>query len=212
MISAIVLSGGKARRMNGEKAFRVVNDKYLIEYTADLLNEMNIPFVIVFRNDGEKSDDTKNLEKDFFKKYRQTITWDLEGNKGPLMGILSGMRVLNAKWILVLPCDMPLISRDAINNLIKYIDIAEKEKKNCIIPMHENGYIEPLFSLYMRSSMEVLDRMLNKNSSNKNLSMRNFIEHLSPLYVDAKKIDETGRAFININTLEELKRINSKFQ
>ncbi|EHP86067.1 molybdenum cofactor guanylyltransferase [Methanotorris formicicus] len=211
MISGIILSGGKARRMKGEKAFRIVNGKYLIEYTVNLLNEMDIPFVVVFKNDNEKSENIKNLEKDFFKKYRQTITWDLESNKGPLMGILSGMRVLNAKWVLVLPCDMPFINRDAIGNLIKYIDIAEKEKKNCIIPMDENGYIEPLFSLYMRSSLEILDKML-KNPSNKNLSMRSFIEYLSPLYVDVKEIDKTKKVFININTLEELKKINSKVQ
>jgi len=204
MISGIILSGGKARRMNGEKAFRIVNNKFLIEYTSDLLKEMNIPFVVVFKN--EKEQNTKTLEMNFFKKYRQTITWDIESDRGPLMGILSGMRVSNAKWVLVLPCDMPFINKNAINNLIRYIPIAEKNNNGCIIPMHENGYIEPLFSIYARSSMEILNNIL-ENPENKNLSLRNFIEHINPFYVDAKKIDRTKRVFINVNTLEELEKI-----
>ena len=205
MISAIILSGGNATRMGGEKPFRKLNNNnYLIENIANVLIEMNIPFTIVFKHLNNL--DSENIQKQhyMFEKYRQTITWDILNDKGPIIGILSGMRILNTEWVMVLPCDMPLINKISIDKLLNYIPIADSEKYDCIIPKHENGYIEPLFALYKRDSLSILNKILMEGE---NLSIRYFISHLNPLYIKAEELDKTKNLFKNINTIEELKNV-----
>ncbi|HIQ39183.1 MAG TPA: molybdenum cofactor guanylyltransferase [Methanothermococcus okinawensis] len=209
-ISAIVLSGGNAERLGGEKPFRRWGEGYLIESTIRVLVEMRIPFVVVFKN--MRYLDGGHIDKIFYllKKYRQSITWDVIYNGGPIVGILSGMRVTEGYWILVLPCDTPFINRESIENLLKYIDTAESKGYNCIVPKHENGYIEPLFSLYKRSSLNILEKLVKETTvKNKGIPIRELIQRLNPLYVSSKDIDKSKRVFININTFEDLRRLAS---
>ena len=206
-ISAIVLSGGNAERLGGEKPFRKFNNDYLIDNTINVLIEMKIPFVVVFKHlmSIKKGDIPK--ESYIFKRYGQSITWDLIPNKGPIVGILSGMRVMDSNWILVLPCDMPFITKDSINALLNYIPVAKSKGYNCIIPKHDNGHVEPLFSLYEKSSVVVLENLVNEAiNKEKSIPIRRLIHNLSPLYVPSKKIDNTMKTFININTFEDFEK------
>ena len=211
MISAIILSGGNATRMGGEKPFRKLNNGYMIENVANVLIEKNIPFTVVFKylNNLNSDDIKKHLY--LVKKYNQTITWDIIPNKGPLVGILSGMRLSNSEWIIILPCDMPFISKNSIDRLINQIPIAESKKCNCIIPKHENGHIEPLFSIYKKSSISVLEELVKRITiENKSYPIRNFIRELCPLYVSVDEIDPTNKTFININSHDDLKLLKKK--
>ncbi|MBA2862816.1 molybdenum cofactor guanylyltransferase [Methanococcus maripaludis] len=207
MISAIILSGGKAERMGGEKSFRKSGNKYLIENIADMLLDMEIPFVTVFRNPRfmEKSESEIEKQLYYYKKYHQTITWDFVPEMGPLIGMLSGMLNTTSQWVFLVPCDMPFITEESIVNILDCIKEAELNGNDCIVPKHKNGFIEPLFSLYHISSVNVLgtivEEMLEKNRS---FPIRRLIDELNPLYVDAEKIDESCNIFINLNTLAEL--------
>jgi len=209
-ISAIVLSGGNAERLGGEKPFRRWKESYLIESTIRVLVEMKIPFVLVFKNIRYLDSDHIDKIVYLLKKYRQTVTWDVIYNRGPTVGILSGMRITEGDWILVLPCDTPFINRESLENLLKYIDTAESKGYNCIVPKHENGYIEPLFSLYKKSSLNTLEKLVKEITvRNKGIPIRELIQRLNPLYVSSKDIDRSKRVFININTFEDLKNYDS---
>jgi len=197
IIAGIILSGGKGERIGGKKPFRVFNGKYLINYPSDILKSLNIPFVTVFA----KNSIDLQMEREYLTNYKCIISFDLIEDKGPLMGILCGMRALNAKWFVVLPCDCPYITKDALKKLIENISIAEKNNNLCIIPKHENGYIEPLFALYKRDALSILNKIIMED---KNLSIRYFISYLNPLYIKTDELDKTKRIFKNINTIEEL--------
>ncbi|MEO2117897.1 MAG: molybdenum cofactor guanylyltransferase [Methanocaldococcus sp.] len=197
IIAGIILSGGKGERIGGKKPFRVFNGKYLINYPSDVLKSLDIPFVTVFA----KNSIDLEMERKYLTKYKCLISFDLIEDKGPLMGILCGMRALNAKWFVVLPCDCPYITKDALKKLIKHIGIAEKNNNLCIIPKHENGYIEPLFALYKRDALSILNKIIMED---KNLSIRYFISYLNPLYIKTEELDRSKRIFRNINTIEEL--------
>lgn len=197
IIAGIILSGGKGERIGGKKPFRVFNGKYLINYPSDILKSLNIPFVTVFA----KNSIDLQMEREYLTNYKCIISFDLIEDKGPLMGILCGMRALNAKWFVVLPCDCPYITKDALKKLIANINIAEKNNNLCIIPKHENGYIEPLFALYKRDALSILNKIIMED---KNLSIRYFISYLNPLYIKTEELDESKRIFRNINTIEEL--------
>jgi molybdopterin-guanine dinucleotide biosynthesis protein A len=211
MISAIILSGGNATRMGGEKPFRKLNNGYMIENVINVLTEKNIQFTIVFKHLNNLNSDDINKQLYLVKKYNQTITWDIIPNKGPLIGIFSGMRLLNSEWIIILPCDMPFISKNSIDRLINQIPIAESKKCNCIIPKHKNGHIEPLFSIYKKSSISALEKLVKRIiNENKSYPIRSFINELNPLYVPVDEIDSTNKTFININSHDELRQLKEK--
>ncbi|CAB3287992.1 putative molybdenum cofactor guanylyltransferase [Methanocaldococcus lauensis] len=197
IIGGIILSGGKGERIGGKKPFRIFNGKYLINYPSDVLKSLNIPYVTVFA----KNSIDLYKEKEYLNKYKCIISFDLIENKGPLMGILCGMRALNAEWFIVLPCDCPYITKESIIKLISYIKISKKDNL-CIVPKHENGFIEPLFALYKRNSLHILNKILMEGS---NLSLRYFISHLNPFYIKVEELDKSKKIFKNINTIKELK-------
>jgi len=202
-VAGIVLSGGSAKRLGGEKPFRRFGEGYLIEAILKVLVEMGIPFVVVFKHMKYLGREDIQRINYLLSKYRQGVTWDIVYRGGPVVGILSGMRVVEGDWILVLPCDTPFISRGSLENLLKYIETAESSNHQCIVPRHENGHIEPLFSLYSRSSLKVLEELLKKR---RGFSLREFIQRLNPLYIPADEIDRSKRVFTNINTFQDLRR------
>ena len=206
-ISGVILSGGNAKRLGGEKPFRKFGDIYLIENTIKVLVEMRIPFVVVFKHIRYERDNIDKISY-LLRKYNQSITWDLIYNGGPIVGILTGMRVIEGDWILVLPCDTPFITRESLENLLRYIDTAEANNNNCIVPRHEDGYIEPLFSLYRRSSLSILEELLKERMGG--IPIRELIHRLNPLYVPSREIDRSKRVFTNINTFEDLEVIKEK--
>ncbi|ENN95917.1 putative molybdopterin-guanine dinucleotide biosynthesis protein A, partial [Methanocaldococcus villosus KIN24-T80] len=189
IIGAIVLAGGEGKRIGGEKPFKIFNGKCLLDYPVDLLMSLNIPYVIVFA----KNPINTKKEREFIRKS-YIVSFDLIENKGPLMGLLVGMRVLEKEWFLALPCDAPFITQEAIKKLINFID----NKYNIIIPKHKNGYIEPLFALYRRDCLKEIENIILEG---KNLSLRNLIKRSKPLFIDAEIF---GNIFININTLDDL--------
>ncbi|ABR55341.1 putative molybdopterin-guanine dinucleotide biosynthesis protein A [Methanococcus vannielii SB] len=207
MISAVILSGGKAERMNGEKSFRTFGNKYLIENIADILNSLKIPFTTVFKNPVFLKDSSSEIEKQvyFYKKYNQAITWDMIPEMGPLVGMLSGMINCDSSWVLLVPCDMPFITEKSIENLINCIPIAEYKNCNAIVPKHENGFIEPIFALYHRSTINALQKIVLETKEKKcSYPIRRLIDEINPLFMNISKIDPTGNVFLNINTIEEL--------
>jgi len=204
-ISGVVLSGGNAKRLGGEKPFRKFGKGYLIESTIKVLLEMEIPFVVVFKHMRYLERDHIDKINYLLRKYRQVITWDVMYNGGPIVGILSGMRVIGGDWALVLPCDTPFISRKSLENLLRYIDTAESNIHNCIVPKHEDGNIEPLFSLYRRSSLSILERLVREKG--RGIPIRELIHTLNPLYVPTRDIDRSKRVFTNINTFQDLRRV-----
>jgi len=212
IVSAVILSGGNAKRMGGEKPFRKLNNGYMIENILRVIIGENIPYTIVFKHLDELSKEDISKQIYLIEKYKgcnQTITWDIVSNKGPLVGIFSGMRLSNSEWIITLPCDMPFVNSSSLNNLVSQIPMAISKKYNCIIPKHENGHIEPLFSIYHKSTTEVLEELINKILiKKKSLPIRSFIEKLRPLYIPVNKIDPTSRTFININTHNDLNLLN----
>ena len=78
----VILAGGLSRRMKGgNKSFKRINDKSLIEHVV--LNALEqVPKLII----------NANTNKAKFKKFKLDVVKDtIRGFKGPLAGILSAM-------------------------------------------------------------------------------------------------------------------------
>jgi len=176
---------GKSRRIK-DKAFIRFRGKDLFRHGYETLNEIFSNVLLVCN---------KNLEvrlQDF-----QIISEDLD--VGPLGGIYEGMKNLNSDYVFVTGCDMPFISRRVIEFL------CHEAEDDGVIPLNEDGRPEPLHSIYRREKvLELKDVCLSGGS------MKNLIEKMNPKFISAeeiKKYDPDLTTFRNINTKEDLERI-----
>ena len=119
-ILAAVLAGGKSKRMGKDKLFLNLNNKTLIEHTIIKVKKYLKDLIII-----------TNKENEFFSKNNLTTVKDcIEGQLGPLVGILTAMkwaRENSAKysWVATFPCDTPFFLKVLFQNLLK-----NQKKKN----------------------------------------------------------------------------------
>jgi len=106
-IYGLVLSGGKSTRMGKDKGKITYHGVPQREYIYKLLDEVCDETFISIRKDQEKE-----LSKDF------QVLVDDDVYKGPYNGILTAhAKHPNVAW-LVLACDLPLINKPALEQLI----------------------------------------------------------------------------------------------
>ena len=80
-ILAAILAGGKSERMGKDKLFLELNNKPLIQHTLDKVNKYLKKIVVI-----------TNQENEFFSKNNLTTVKDcIEGQLGPLVGVLTAM-------------------------------------------------------------------------------------------------------------------------
>lgn len=125
----------------------------------------------------------------------------------PLIGLYSAFKELNDlgfKKTLALSCDAPLIKNKVINYLIEC-----SKKFDCCIPQWENGFLEPLCTIY---PIQKALLSAKKNLKNKDYRLINLINlSWNTNYISIEKciqpIDKKLLSFININTLEDIEKL-----
>ena len=136
-ITAVILSGGRSSRMQGEdKGLILVNDKPLISYVVDVVDDRAGRLLI-----------SANRNVETYQQYGEVISDELADFQGPLAGISKAMSVVSTTHLLVLPCDSPLVNEIVIDRLIKCM-----EDKNVDICVADDGArLHPTFALIKTS-------------------------------------------------------------
>ena len=108
-ITAVILAGGQSRRMYGQdKGLIQLNKKPLIQSVIDILDG-EVDRILINANRSQKHYQT-------FTK-NPIISDDNNDFQGPLAGFSAAMNVAKTPYLLVLPCDCPMIGRELLNNL-----------------------------------------------------------------------------------------------
>ena len=141
-----ILIGGKSSRM-GQPKHLIKNDrgKSWLCATVDILK----PLVseIVISGAGEVPDSLSDLVR---------LT-DIPGVGGPMSGFLSASRRYPLTNWLLIACDMPNISGDAVEWLLSY----RLPGRWGVVPrMVETGYLEPLFAWYDMRAGQIFESQL----------------------------------------------------
>ena len=100
--TAVVLCGGQGSRMGGaDKGLLVWQGKPLVDHVIDQLKAQSVvPTRILI---------SANRNLDFYR-HRATVFTDVKpGYEGPLRGIQVALRQCNSPYLLVVPCDSPLL-------------------------------------------------------------------------------------------------------
>jgi molybdopterin-guanine dinucleotide biosynthesis protein A len=200
-ILGAILAGGQSKRMGKDKLFLELDNKKLIEHTIDKVKKYLKKIIIITNQDNE-----------FFSKNNLTTVKDtIEGQLGPLVGILTAMKwakenLSKCSWIATFPCDTPFFPESIIKSFIE-----ESEKKeSLILCASSHGRKHNIFGLWSLDLYEKLkDDLINKKVRKvQDWTEKNKIKNLEFKF---KGYDP----FFNINTEEDLefaKKLSKKIK
>jgi molybdopterin-guanine dinucleotide biosynthesis protein A len=103
LLSGLLLAGGAGRRLGGaDKGLAVLYGRPLIEWgLAALAPQVDELFI------------SANRHLDVYARYGHPVLTDRDPDyPGPLAGLLAGLTAARHDWLLVCPCDVPLLPAD----------------------------------------------------------------------------------------------------
>ena len=204
LYSCIILSGGMSRRMGEDKGSMIIQGKPMILHILERLNGKINDAVFVLNNQERINSYNELLNAYVPVKIEENFTYSLEfiedevKDKGPVAGIMTGLKNIKTDYALVLPCDSPFISEDNIKTMFDLLE--SSENTDAVIPYHtkankdrlknkrefnfksssemsrdmkiENS--EPLHSIYKKDNLDIISKLLEDD----NLYVKSFIKNL----------------------------------
>ena len=133
-ITAVILAGGKARRLDGEdKGMIKLLDRTLIDYIISALKPQ-VGKIIINAN--------RNIEH--YQSYGFPVIADMMGDYfGPLAGMATGMKNADTPYILAVPCDSPFIPSTLVSTMFN--TLTENQAEICVA--HDGNRMQPVFAL-----------------------------------------------------------------
>lgn len=133
-ISAVILAGGRARRMDGEdKGLIELNGRPLLDYIIRALRPQ-VGEILVNAN--------RNLDR--YRAFGYPVKQDMLGDFfGPLVGMATGMQATGKRYLLTVPCDSPFVPSQLAVTLYRAL-ISESAE---ISVAHDGVRMQPVFAL-----------------------------------------------------------------
>ena len=233
LYSCIVLSGGMSRRMGQDKGSMIIQEKPMILHILERLN-YKINDATIVLNDAERIANYQSLLNQYCEgkiednfDYSLSFVEDEIKEKGPISGIMTGLKNIKTDYALVLPCDSPFISEGFIETIFKLLEENLESDVDAIIPFHiksnkdkfkDNDEFnfddasemtvdmkiansEPLHSIYKKENLNNIDELLKED----NLYVKSFIKGLkNPCFIEVDNKVLFEKDFRNFNRKEDL--------
>jgi molybdopterin-guanine dinucleotide biosynthesis protein A len=132
--SVLILAGGRGQRMGGQdKGLVLWRGQPLIAHLHGIVRPLTDDLIISCNRNHER-----------YAEYADQWVYDSEQDfPGPLAGIRAALKVARHPYLLVLPCDAPLIDR-ALLDALRHTAAQHPQQA---VMLRQNGYWQPLCSL-----------------------------------------------------------------
>lgn len=189
-VSAIILAGGRATRMNSlDKGLIRLQKKPLVQHVIERVMPQVDEILL-----------NANREIEQYKTFNLPILQDDNPDFiGPLAGFSLGLKHCSHDYLLAAPCDSPLIPADLVARLMK----ALLENGADIAIAKSGGYNHPVFCLMKKSVLPSLTTYLEQGERKVSTWQK------SLKYIEVE-INDCDDAFVNVNTFEELEALALK--
>nr|WP_274605708.1 molybdenum cofactor guanylyltransferase MobA [Afifella marina] len=193
-ITGVILAGGLSRRMGNDKPLVEIAGRPLLSYVVDGLRPQVDELVINANGDASR-----------FSEFLLPVVPDgIDGNPGPLAGILAGMRwsqvfCPQARFMASAAVDTPFFPGDLVTRLSEGCG---HDETTIAVAASFNG-VHPVFGLWPIALADDLEEWLKKAKSSKVLD---FADHYVRLNVPFDHLEADGRQidpFFNVNTPED---------
>ncbi|WP_010521673.1 molybdenum cofactor guanylyltransferase [Aquimarina agarivorans] len=179
-----ILCGGRSSRMHTDKALSIYKGQTFLSFITNAVRHLNDRVVLV----------SSNIKHN---KLNVECIPDIIDSKGPVAGIVTALKNTLSNDNIILSCDIPLITADLINFLIRSHTVTYDATIICV-----NKKIMPLIGIYNTSSLPIFEKHLLNNQ----LKLTNVLKDLNINYTEAPK--HLAYQTSNINTPEQLKNIH----
>lgn len=193
-ITAVLLAGGRGKRLGQDKALLNIGGEPLIRRVAGRLQYLCQSIVIVGGDLPGRRSALEGLER--FTPL--TFIPDLFPGKGSLGGIYSGLKTSDSSYALAVACDMPFLNLD----LLKYM-IDQAEGYDAVVPRIRE-FFEPLHAIYSRRCLDSMARLIEHD----NLKIFDLFPETTVRYIhqlEVERFDPHHLSLFDINTAEDLK-------
>ena len=124
LVSAIIMASGFSSRMGKNKLLMKYNNKFLIEYTLDVISKCNFKYKVIVTQ-------YKKI-KEIGEKLNFKVVINQHPNKGQSESIKLGIKNCNeSKGYMFFVADQPLLERKDIEKLI---DVFNEDTSYIVIP------------------------------------------------------------------------------
>jgi len=190
-LTGLVLSGGRGRRMGGmDKGLVPYHGRALILYALDAL-KAHTDRILVNAN--------RNIAA--YRDLGYPVVCDPDPDfKGPLSGILAGMRASSSAWILTVPCDMPKVTEEILSKLLKV-------REGVDVPLliaHDGERLQPLLMLASTDLEASLQDYLDSGGRR----VDQWIDSIPHQIVD---LSDSRAQLVNFNDFEALEDTTSQY-
>ncbi len=194
-ISAVILAGGRARRMGGvDKGLQLFRGQPLVWHCYQRLKDQ-VAQVAVNAN--------RNQER-YVQLGLPVFADELADFQGPLSGILTGLKLAESDFVLFVPCDCPFLPLNLLEKLQQPILQSLQDRQSAgenspvLLTYATDGEREhPTFCLVSTLLAEKLAAYLHSGERR----MLQFMRENGAIAVDFRDQKE---AFQNFNTLADL--------
>ncbi len=190
VMTSIILAGGKSSRLGRNKALQIIHGRTLIQRVVDRIGMLSTEIIIVTA-DGEAMPCYSTVEI-------KTIA-DVYPEKGPLVGIYSGLICASGSRAIVVGCDTPFLSV----SLLKYMtQICPTH--DVVVPRIKNK-LEPLCAVYSMNCSGPIKKLLEQDERriDRLFSMVK-VEYIEEDVIN--RLDPEHLSFFNINSQADLDR------
>ncbi len=192
MITAIIMAAGFSRRMGRKKLIMKIKEKYLIEWTIDLVDSIDFLEKIIVYQDKKV--------KELAEQRGLKVVHNPEAIQGMSTSMKLGIEnALESRGFMFFTGDQPFLNKNIVN---KMIDFYYASDKSIIVPRYNGKNGNPVIFDY-KWRKELIN--VQGDRGGRDLIKSNFNEvH----FVDF----EDQKAGVDIDTMEDYKRIINKYK
>lgn len=183
-ICAVILAGGRSRRMGGR-------DKALLPFArwpliAHVVAALRPQVGTIYIN-------SNRTDSDYAALGLPLIADILPDQPGPLAGVLTALHTCTTDYVLIVPCDMPLLPADLAARMRAALE--QHDADACSIS--DGTQLHAVVMLLHRRVRPELERYLDTGQRR----VREWLQSIKHVTVD---YSATPEAFTNVNTPEQL--------
>ena len=195
-MSAVILCGGKSRRMGTDKAMLAAEGTPNAVRLFRALSGEDSPCTDVWLSIG--------TEESYPEIHAQKVSDRFPGC-GPMGGLEAALTVCREEYLFVTPVDTPFADAQMARELMTYMADASRQR-DAVLVVDGGGRLQTLLGIYHKRVLPALTQRLADGSKEK-LRMRDLLRELDVVYVKAQELTDGIRKSTSCNTPQEWQKL-----
>ena len=189
-IAGIILAGGLGTRMGHvKKAFLTINGQTILDRLLAVYRPL-FPEILISARDAAD-----------FADYPYPVAPDQFEARSSLTGIHAGLTAMQASHGFMAACDGPFLQPGLVGRLLT----EATPDADVIIPLKEDGYVEPLCAIYSKRCIPHIEAQLRQE----NFRIIGFFDQVRVKQVPVARLrqgDPHQVSFFNVNSPDDLRQ------